>query len=163
MYTTDEESRKCLQVRFDEAVAVTGTHQFHAFLPVSTEDLATKAYSASEETVLHRIKITPRFQDVHFDNMTGFVACTYDNSWWMQYTLSMDAVEREVKISFLHPAGPATSFSYPRKPDVLTMPGNFILCKLDPITATGRTYQLTPQEMTKASSMLVKKKDILYH
>ena len=67
----------------------------------------------------------------------------------MGCVLSVDAAVREVKLSFLHPAGPATSFSYPRKPDVLTVAGNFILCKLDPIAATGRTYQLTPQEMTK--------------
>ncbi|KAJ4437645.1 hypothetical protein ANN_17790 [Periplaneta americana] len=49
--------------------------------------------------------------------MTDFVACAYDNLWWMGCILSMDVVDCEVTISFLHPAGSATYFSYPWKPD----------------------------------------------
>ncbi len=46
----------------------------------------------------------------------------------------------EVLFKFLHPAGPAPSFSYPSKDDTLLLPRAYILKKVDANTQTGRTY-----------------------
>lgn len=164
-YVTNGEylqEEKLLQKRFEEAVAVTGTLKLHCFLPVSTEKVETRVFSASEESVVHRVRVQTEVNDVLLEEIIGFVACAYDNSWWLGCVLSTDEVEREVSISFLQPAGPATSFSYPRKPDVLSVPVNFVLCRVDPSTVTGRTYTLTETEMECATKILAMKSKSLY-
>ena len=58
-YVTNKEyqdEEKFLHTRLDDAVAITGTHKYHAYLPVSTNTLATKTFSASAETTLHCVK-----------------------------------------------------------------------------------------------------------
>ena len=55
-------------------------------------------------------------------------------------------INSEVKVTFLHPQGPACSYKYSTIPDVLTVPSSHILIKVDPRTATGRTYTLTKKE-----------------
>jgi hypothetical protein len=52
-------------------------------------------------------------------------------------------------VTFLHPPGPAASFSYPRKPDVLWIPLTDVLCEVDPTTPTGRIYTLKPEDTVK--------------
>lgn len=80
----------------------------------------------------------------------------------MAYVISKDQIEEEIEVSFLHPSGPSMSFTYPRKSDILRIPKIFVLCKLHPITATGRTYQVPKEEMTKATQILYSKTKYLY-
>ena len=57
-------------------------------------------------------------------------------------------------MKILHPSGPATSFSFLKKDDVLTVPHPAILSRVSPITATGRTYALTEIDMVEATMCL---------
>jgi hypothetical protein len=63
----------------------------------------------------------------------------------------------EVTISFLHPHGSSPSYVYPQQPDVLNIPLSEILMKVDPRTATRRTYTLTSAE-TKLTTEKLKHK-----
>ena len=46
------------------------------------------------------------------DQIRGFVTCVYDQKWWLACVLETDTEDLEIKVSFLHPNGPAHSFSY---------------------------------------------------
>lgn len=165
IYVANDEfmqEEKILANRFEEAVTVTGTQSYHAFIPVSKTKIKTKIISDTENSDLHNIQVAPNADDVPFEEINGFVACAYDSLWWIACVLSKNYSEKEVTISFLHPHGPSASFVYPRRPDVVTVPHNFILCSINPTTPTGRTYTLSADEMFRASEILSQKKQALY-
>ena len=60
----------------------------------------------------------------------------------------------EATVSFLHPHGPAPSFVYPRNPDVLSIHITSVLTKVNPTTATGRTYRVDAEEQAAAATKL---------
>ena len=62
-----------------------------------------------------------------------------------------------MKVSFLEPHGPSPSFKYPHIPDTLVVNKTEVLTKVDPKTQTGRVYNLTETESTKASKKLLSK------
>ena len=70
----------------------------------------------------------------------------YNNNWWLASVLHLDVDNSEVKVNFLHPQGPASSYKYPTIPDVHTVPSSHMLTKVNPRTATGLTYTLTKKE-----------------
>lgn len=156
------ENEKFLEKRFNDAIAVTGTQKYHAFIPESKFKIKTKVISNSESYDVHKIQVGPGVEDMPFDQISGFVACAYDNKWWLSCVLSRNDTEQEVNVSFLHPSGPCPSFTYPRRADILSIPKNFIICKVNPTTSTGRTYKLTEEEMTVVSQTLLKKQELLY-
>ncbi len=47
----------------------------------------------------------------------------------------------EVKLRFMHPSGPSTSFGFPSKDDILVVPRDLILSSSSPTAATGGEYQ----------------------
>ena len=50
-----------------------------------------------------------------WDEINGFVASEYDGEWWLSYVLDKKENTDEVLVKFLHPAGPAASFSIQAK------------------------------------------------
>lgn len=156
------EEEKLLKNRFEESIAVVGTLKFHAFIPLATDTVEAKIYSHSDKSEMHKVQVSPGVEDVPFQEIVGFVACVYEKQWWMACVLSKNEVEEDVSVSFLHPSGPSPSFTYPRRADILTVPKNCIISKINPTTATGRTYQVPVQEMTNASRILSKKIKLLY-
>ena len=67
---------------------------------------------------------------------------------------SLDQREREVAVNFLHPRGPARSFTYPERPDNLVVGMGDILTTAHPTTATGRTCTLKKEHMAQVSNAL---------
>ena len=63
-------------------------------------------------------------------------------AWWLGYVFEKGEEHDEVKITFLHPCGPAPSFSYLRHADVLWLSVVDILARVNPVTPTGITYAL---------------------
>ena len=81
--------------------------------------------------------------------------------------MSLDQRERDVAINFLHPRGPARSFTYPERTDNLVVGMGDILTTAHPTTATGRTYTLKKEHMAQVSNALEewlqrKKKEITH-
>ena len=66
----------------------------------------------------------------------------YDQKWYLACVLETYSDLMEVKLTFLETNGPSSSFKYPRRPDILTVPEKDILSIVDPKTATGSTYNL---------------------
>ena len=69
----------------------------------------------------------------------------------------VDHLEHTVTVMFLHPCIPSPSFIYPEPPDIMDVDPSDILSKVDPVTATGRTYTLTKKEMTEAKRLLAER------
>jgi hypothetical protein len=82
---------------------------------------------------------------MQLNDITGVVICVYDSSWYLGCVLSVDENINEVKATFLHPHGPSPSFIYHLCPDTLNIPRTEVLMKVDPRTATGRTYTRSDQ------------------
>lgn len=87
--------------------------------------------------------------------ITGYVTVKYDSKWWLAYVLDRKEAEDEIKVTFLHPAGPSPSFAYPSgKPDILWISSDEILCKVNPTTPTGRIYRLPDKDVERSNEAL---------
>ena len=100
------------------------------------------------------VQVFVKKDDVIFDNIAGYVTCKYDSHWWLAYVLDTNRETEEATVSFLHPHGPAPSFVYPRNPDVLSIHITSVLTKVNPTTATGRTYRVDAEEQAAAATKL---------
>ena len=87
-------------------------------------------------------------------SIKGYCLAKYDAHWYLACVLEVKPESNEVRLSFLHPPGPAKSFVYPSPSDELFVDASDILMIVNPITATGRTYTLTPSEMKKAANKM---------
>jgi hypothetical protein len=75
----------------------------------------------------------------------------YDEHWWLAniITCGVDSESNEIHVKFMHPHGPAASFSWPSREDVCWVPVSHVLCTVSPpaTTMSGRVYVL-PNELT---------------
>ena len=159
--TTEDYERKStiLSKRFEHTRTIPGTHRLHSFRPISTEELDVREFSSCTEMRVERISLTRAVSahcGMNIAAITGYVTAQYDGSWWLACTIRTMPDSGEVKVSFLHPHGPARSFKYPPGGDVMVMSSNDILTVVNPSTASGRTYTVAVTEMSEASAALDK-------
>ena len=62
---------------------------------------------------------------------------------------------QEVKLRFLHPAGPSASFLYPNSEDSCIVHTTDLLLTVKPKTITGKTYQLSQKEIQATEAKLL--------
>jgi hypothetical protein len=55
----------------------------------------------------------------------------YDCKWWVECVVSAEEETDMVKIMFLHPHRPSPSYMYPTRPDIVQVPRQDILMKVD--------------------------------
>ena len=63
----------------------------------------------------------------------------------------------EATINFLQPKGPARSFTYPDKADILKVPYSDVLSEADVSTRNGRTYNVAKECQERATAILQKR------
>ena len=85
------------------------------------------------------------------ETIAGFVTCLHDGNWWLACVLE---VTQEVRLTFLHPPDPSSSFRYPQSQDIRTVPIENILTLVDPRIRTGRVYTLMKKDISYASKKL---------
>ena len=93
-------------------------------------------------------------QSLSSDSIKNYVIVDYLNDWWVGFVVEKDNAKEMARINFLHPKGPAKSFQYPSKPDVLDVPFCDILSEADMSTATGPNYKLKKASQDEASKIL---------
>jgi len=70
--------------------------------------------------------------------------------------LEVDKDQGDVRINFMHPHGPSRSFCWPHVDDICWVPITHILCTVEvPTTATGRQYNLRPQDNEKVEKLML--------
>lgn len=149
------ETENFLCNRFEKAQTIKGTQQFHAFLPIKDNLTQIKVKFFSYDTNYSTVSTTKTLGKISMADINGYVTVTYNSKWWLAYVLDKNVSEEEVKVTFLHPAGPSPSFSYPSvKPDILWTSLNDILCTVDPTTPTGRIYRLSEEDTAKSNETL---------
>ena len=145
-----------MEERFESSKTIDGTLKLHCFIPVNggNTEVLTKVYSFEEHGKKATVSDFVEREVMSWQFSTAYVTCVYGEKWWLAYLFDKMDDTNEVKVKFLHPAGPALSFTYPFPDDILTLPIDHILSIVNPRTATGRTYHLTEQEMNRASKLL---------
>ena len=141
-----------LETRFSHSRTIPGTRQYHSYITVSSEIVAVRRFSRS--TFYKEERVCKHDGELEVETVSGYVTCMYNNNWWLAFVLDLDTENSKVKVTFLHPQGPARLYRYPTVPDVLTVPLDHILTKVDPVTATGRTHTLKKKENRLAAEKL---------
>jgi len=151
-YSTQEDyvvSECFLKNSFDQALTVKGTQQYHAFIPKTTSKIFVKNFSMDPEGYEKVVSKSP--DKLKLADISGYITVVYEANWWLGYVLQKNEELDEVKVTFLHPAGPATSFSYPRIADILWVSVMDVLMRVNPVTPTGRTYALLENDVWQTS------------
>ena len=115
------EVRDQLETRFDNSRTIPRTRQY---LVVSSEIVQVRKFSAS--TTFKGEKVNKQGSELKLETISDWVTCMYNNNWWLAFVLDLDVDNSKVKVTFLHPQGPACSYKYPTIPDVLTVPSSHI-------------------------------------
>lgn len=146
------EEESFLKYRLQEAETIKGTQQFHTVIPHSSTELKLKIFSLCDDSCIQ--EIVEGGKSLSMDEFSGYVTCEYDRRWWLASVLSKDYESEDVEVTFLHPSGPAPSFVFPRNPDILKVNIKQILTRVNPNTATGRTYVISKNETIAATKSL---------
>lgn len=167
-----DSEEKLLKGRFLQALTIPGTLKLHCILPISKSKISAKTYSYA--TQCKELKVSEldhhdeQEEEIVYNknlvigDLCGFVTCVYEGKWWPACVLSVDEDNEVVKVSFLHadPPSSTTSFKYPDQDDILNIPIIDVLTKIDPRTATGRSYTLSAKESLFAMQKLESWKDV---
>lgn len=130
-----------LEERHSSGKTVPGTRSCHAFIPLSTSSLGMKRCSSDKDFVRRHNFAVP-LEITQYD-VLDYICCIYDNKWWIGVVLEAEEELSDYLIKFMHPHGPARSFTWPRKDDTCWIPSTDIIQKIDvPDTVTGRSYTL---------------------
>jgi hypothetical protein len=122
---------------------------------VSKTVLLTKVFSQSKESYAFSLTGEALKQTRTVADVKGYVTCEYNDHWWLCLLLAKNEATEMVEVKFLHPQGPAPSFTYPTKfDDKLELPVSQILTLVNPKCPTGRTYYLCKKEMDAATAAL---------
>ena len=77
--------------------------------------------------------------ELALEDISGFVVCIYVGQWWVACALQVDENNSAVKVNFLFQQEPSRLFRFPATPDILTVPVESILMKIDPKCTIGGT------------------------
>lgn len=130
--------------RFASAKKVPGTRSHHCFIPIDKYNLKISRISGDNTATNVRISDINEEDDmpVGLDLHPGqYVAAFYDGEWFLGNVVEVEP--EDILVDFLHPKGPAKSFSWPSRKDQCWVPKPHILASIDGLTtSTGRIYKL---------------------
>ena len=138
--------------RFAGAKTVQGTRDYHCFIPTADGKLLAKRISKEESGLkvnVFRRTTRPsasvgRFQD---HEVGQYVACSYDDKWWVGYIKDKSDEESDFFIKFMHPHWPARHYHWPTREDTCWVPPQCIKGILHmPMTSNGRQYSLDQKD-----------------
>lgn len=150
-----EQESALLEERMKRARTVPGTQKLHSFVPLSTEAVEVRRFSASpicrHERVLHKDAHSPQ------PATSRYVTVAYDDFCWLACVLSINSLQGSVIVKLLHPHIPSNLFVYPDQEDIVDVDPSDILTQVAPTTATGRTYKLSRKEIQDATTAIAAK------
>ena len=131
-----------LEQRFNQSRTIPGTRKLHSFVPASNSKVRVRVFSAFKEETVTLAK-----NDLPPESIVGFVTCLSDGNWWLACVLEVLQEDSLVKLTFLHPHDPCSTFKYPEIQDIRTIGIDDILTLVDPRTRTGRVYTMSKKEI----------------
>lgn len=154
-----EKKRITLRRRFEMGETIKGTRNFHFFRPVSGEVITAKRLSSDPEICLKQNIFKNTLPTIE-PNIHSFLACVYENNWWIGMVQCFNEVEGDYNIKFMHPHGPSETFFWPQKEDQCPVPVAHFLCNVNPpekASQVGRSYKIdsiSRKEIRKAWNIL---------
>lgn len=142
-----------LRDRFETCETIVGTRSFHCFIPVP--DSNNLKCSITSQTTEHEIHPTTKAVQITL-HARDSIACVYDDQWWLAEVNDISDENKDVHVTFYHPAGPTTAFKK-NVQDQAWVPISNVLRKLNALeltTCTGRTYNITPKLNEEISKLL---------
>ena len=148
--------RNMLEYRYQKGNTVHGTRSFHYF---STDKIGTVSYkrTSSDEKYAGThcfFLATPTYKMDQLP-IQSYVACHYDEHWWVGAIVEKNVSDGDIQVNFLHPYGPAKSFYWPAKQDSCWVPLGNVICKLGPpnlSSSTARRYRFADDDMKSAET-----------
>uniref|UniRef100_T1HXW8 Uncharacterized protein n=1 Tax=Rhodnius prolixus TaxID=13249 RepID=T1HXW8_RHOPR len=101
------ESEYFLKNRFAQALAIKGTQQYHAFIPRSKSKILVKNFSMNSEACEMEVSKFP--DKLKLADISGYISVVYKETGGLDIFLEKNEELDEVKVTFLHPAGPSKS------------------------------------------------------
>ena len=139
-----EATHRELSDRLSCACTLPGTRGYHHFEPKSRSIIAAKRVSSDTNF------------DIKFDLLLGkeksqadlpsikksdFLCCIYDGQCWIGIADEVDEECKDIKVKFMYPKFPASSFIWLYMEDVCYVPDINVISKIQPpSTINGRTY-----------------------
>ena len=147
-------TRNALNKRFEGAIPVPGTRSFHQFDHIGGTKLAVKRCSEDQTYTLQHDVLGQKNIEVLGFAVFEYVACVYDGKWYVGVVLEVNQELNDIYVKFLHPCGPARSFSWPNVEDCMWIPMIHVLCKISvPKTASGRQYSLEKRDASNIAQL----------
>lgn len=128
---------------------------FHFFQPASREVIAAKRLSSETEVCLKQNIFHNTLPTIE-PTIHSFVACVYENKWWLGMVQCFNEVEGDYDIKFMHLHGPSETCLWPQKEDQCPVPAAHLLCIVNPPETTsqlGCSYKIdsvSRKEINKA-------------
>ena len=146
-----------LEERFQSAKALPGIRDNHCFVPQSSKKIKISRVSGDESgftalvskqqdetdqsNVDSRKPLSPNV--FHIGN---YVACIYDQNWWIGVITDNSEEYDDYKVKFMHPCGPTKYFIWPAIDDLTWVPKDHILQSITAptcISQRGNKYTIT--------------------
>jgi len=134
--------------RFDQAHRVSGTRDNHCYKRAGLGTLHVSRISGdvtfftAKVSDADDIPAVSKPVELAADYQAGqYVACMYDGHWWVGNITERNYEENDVKVTFMHPCGPASTFSWPRREDICWVPTEHILAVVEiPVQLDKNTF-----------------------
>lgn len=142
-----------LTERFECCLPVKGTRSYHRYIPISGNQIRCFVTSAGSNFDDHQTSIL--FTNVSSFTSNDYVACIYDDKWWLGKIEDKSEVNNDVLVHFFHPSGPKTAFQL-SKNDTAWVPAKKIVRKVTPLeltTVSGRTHNINEKLCNEISSL----------
>ena len=111
-------SRGKQNARYKRGKTIPGTRSYHYFIPTEDRYLLYKRASMDQNfTGEYSFRIQEHQINIHQYKVMEYVSSLYDNFWWMGMVMDIDRESNELKVNFMHPHGPSTSFLWPNRED----------------------------------------------
>ncbi|CAF4952610.1 unnamed protein product, partial [Rotaria socialis] len=133
-----------------------GIRSYHHFQPIDSATIRCKITSdslihedfsmtASRQSKLTYVKLVMAINDI---NMNDYVAVEYQGDWWLAMVQALETNLQELRVSFLHPPSPRTSFKFPVRSDELNIELRNVICLVcqSPKLGTRFNYMI-PQSL----------------
>jgi hypothetical protein len=153
---------KELEQRYSVIKTIPGTRSHHCFLPVSHSELQ-----------MRRISLDVDFSTVHFQKSNAsigvpafvqndclqpgrYVACMYDNKWYVGNIVERNDTEQDLLVNFMRRIDERT-LSWPTRKDECYIPLSDVVCLVDvPVVmgASARLYQLSLKDFNRILELL---------
>lgn len=152
---------KNLADRFESAKTISGTRQFHRFVPVSHSNLKVfKMSSQKESPKLVSVSeiLEESDESVEFKlSEHNFVCCLYDGNPYVGLVEEKSEEHGDVLINFMEPKCPSEQYNWPKKEDKCWVKKENIMFVVEtPLltSSSSRGYILTFQDSFQISKLL---------